>query len=342
MSRHLNVPIFIPHLGCPHLCVFCNQRTISGAQHFDPTQVDAQIAQALATTTEQDTAEIAFFGGSFTGIDRDLMCYLLDVAERYVQSPMAGKARVKGIRMSTRPDYISQDILDILARYSVRTVELGVQSMDDAVLAASERGHDAACAERACRMLLDAGYEVVGQTMIGLPGSTLQSEVETAEKLCRIGVQAARIYPTVVFADTVLCSMMQSGRYVPLSVDEAVERSAATLRVFEDAGVQVIRIGLCASDNLTDPALAVDGANHPALGELVRSRLYYQRLRKLLAEADAPVQRVYIPARELSVAIGQHRQNLLRLREQFGAQLQLVASDCQIPEIYEKEKEHCT
>ena len=342
MSRHVNIPIFIPHLGCPHTCVFCNQRTISGAQHFDVADVDGQIREALATTSEQDTAEIAYFGGSFTGIDRDLMCYLLDVAERYVQQPVQGKARVLGIRMSTRPDYISEEILAILARYSVRTVELGVQSLDDQVLAASGRGHDAACAVRACCMLLDAGYEVVGQTMIGLPGSTLEVELETAKRLCEIGVQGARIYPTVVFADTALCSMMRAGCYVPLSLDEAILRSAAVLGVFEASGVNVIRIGLCASDNLSDPETALAGANHPALGELVRSQRYYQNLRDMLAGAGAPVERIDIPARELSMAIGQHRQNLLRLREEFGAQLQLAAADVTTPKLYEKEREHCT
>lgn len=331
MSRHLNIPIFIPHLGCPNACVFCNQRTISGTQHFDPAEVDALIARALETTAAEDTAEIAFFGGSFTGIDRDLMRYLLDVAERYVQHPFAGKARVAGIRMSTRPDYISDEIIEILSHYSVRTVELGVQSMDDAVLLASGRGHDAACAERACRMLQKAGYEVVGQTMIGLPGSTLQSEIQTAQRLCEIGVQAARIYPTVVFADTALCEMMQRGSYTPLTLCEAVERSAEVLRVFEESGVRVIRIGLCASENLADPATALAGANHPALGELVRSELYYQKLRKLLSGAPAPVQTVYIPARELSVAIGQHRQNLLRLQGEFGTGLRLVAAGCAEP-----------
>ena len=250
-----------------------------------------------------------------------------------MQQPIPGKARVQGIRMSTRPDYISDEILATLARYSVRTVELGVQSMDDAVLTASGRGHDADCAECACRMLLDAGYEVVGQTMIGLPGSTPASEIDTARRLCKIGVQAARIYPTVVFADTVLCSIMQDGRYAPLTLDEAVERSAEVLRVFEEHGVQVIRIGLCASENLTDPSCAIAGANHPALGELVRSHLYYQNLRKLLKGADAPVRQVYIPARELSVAIGQHRQNLLRLQAEFGTQLQLIASDVTTPKL---------
>ena len=342
MSRHVNIPIFIPHLGCPHTCVFCNQRTISGTQRFDADGVDEQIREALDTTNAQDTAEIAYFGGSFTGIDRDLMCHLLEIAERYVQHSLPGKARVLGIRMSTRPDYIAEDILAILARYSVRTVELGVQSLDDGVLLACERGHDAACAERACRMLLDAGYEVVGQTMIGLPGSTLASELATARKLCEIGVQSARIYPTVVFAQTALCAMMQGGSYQPLDLEDAIERSAAVLGVFEAHGVRVIRIGLCASENLSDPAMAKAGANHPALGELVRSRLYYQTLRTMLAGAKAPVKQIHIPARELSCAIGQHRQNLLRLREEFGAQLQLVAADVANPQIYEKETKHCT
>lgn len=342
MSRHVNIPIFIPHLGCPHTCVFCNQRSISGAQSFERESVEAQISAALATTCEDDTAEIAYFGGSFTGIDRELMTYLLDVAERYVQAAPEGVARVRGIRMSTRPDYISPEILSVLSRYSVRTVELGVQSMDDAVLAASGRGHSAACAEQACRMLLEAGYDVVGQMMIGLPGSTGQSEVRTAQMLCELGVHAARVYPTVVFADTELCRMMQSGAYTPLSTEQAVRRSAEVLDVFERHGVPVIRIGLCASDNLTDPACAVAGANHPAMGELVRSELYYKKLRELLCGAQAPVQTIYIPARELSVAIGQHRQNLLRLREEFGASLRLVAADCPIPTLQEKETRPCT
>lgn len=342
MSRHLNIPIFIPHLGCPHTCVFCNQRSISGAQSFDPAGVDAQITAALATTCENDTAEIAYFGGSFTGIDRDRMVYLLDVAERYVQKPLAGKARVAGIRMSTRPDYISDEIIEILARYSVRTVELGVQSMTDAVLTASGRGHDAESAAKACRMLSDAGYDVIGQMMIGLPGSTEESEVQTARALCELGVRGARIYPTVVFADTELCAMMHSGAYTPLSAEQAVYRSAAALRVFEAHNVPVIRIGLCASENLSDPACAVAGANHPAIGEMVRGELYYQKLRELLLGADAPVQTIYIPARELSVAIGQHRQNLLRLRAEFGQGLRLVAADCSYPTLQEKETEHCT
>lgn len=342
MSRHLNIPIFIPHLGCPHTCVFCNQRSISGHASFDPESVAEQIVEALSTTGPEDEAEIAYFGGSFTGIDRGLMLRLLELAEHFVQNPIAGRAHVAGIRLSTRPDYISDEIVQILSEYTVSAVELGLQSMDDGVLAASGRGHDASCAERACRLLTDAGFSVVGQIMIGLPGSTPDNELQTARRMCVLGIRAARIYPTVVFADTALCDMMQAGTYLPLTLEQAVSRSAKVLCVLEQSGVRVIRIGLCASDNLTDPACAVAGANHPAMGELVRSRLYYEKLRELLLGAKAPVQTVYIPARELSLAIGQHRQNLQLLQSEFGADLRLVAYGGAEPQLLVKETGHCT
>ncbi|MBQ7383185.1 MAG: radical SAM protein, partial [Clostridia bacterium] len=136
MKKHVNIPIFIPHLGCPNDCVFCNQRSISGRQSFDVSEVEPQIEQVLSTLSEDTEREIAFFGGSFTGIDRELMLYLLGVAKKYIDS-----GRVSGIRLSTRPDYIDRERLDILSRYGVSAVELGLQSMDERVLAASRRGH---------------------------------------------------------------------------------------------------------------------------------------------------------------------------------------------------------
>ena len=192
--RHINIPIFIPHLGCPNDCVFCNQRSISGKTDFCEENIDAEIEEALSTCGATDEAEIAFFGGSFTGIDRELMIRLLDKAQVYVDA-----GRVSSIRLSTRPDYIDGEILSILSRYAVRTVELGLQSMDDGVLAASRRGHDAATAERACAMVKKAGFSLVGQMMIGLPVSDGAKEVATARRLCELGVDAARVYPTVVF-----------------------------------------------------------------------------------------------------------------------------------------------
>ena len=157
MKKHINIPIFIPHLGCPNDCVFCNQRTISGRQSFDVSTVVSQIEEALSTVSQEIKCEIAFFGGSFTGIDRELMIYLLSAAKRYVDS-----GRVSGIRLSTRPDYIDRERLDILRSYSVSAVELGLQSMDDEVLAASKRGHTARCAEEACALIKEYGFVLGG------------------------------------------------------------------------------------------------------------------------------------------------------------------------------------
>ena len=158
-KKHVNIPIFIPHLGCPNTCVFCNQRSISGRQEFECSSVIDEIEEALDTIPSDYEVEIAYFGGSFTGIDRSLMIYLLDVAKKYIDREDDGRARVMGIRMSTRPDYISGEIMEILSNYPIKTVELGLQSMDDGVLMRSKRGHSASDAERACKMIKDAGYK---------------------------------------------------------------------------------------------------------------------------------------------------------------------------------------
>lgn len=259
-------------MGCPNQCVFCNQRTISGTCFFDESGVRKTIDEVLSTAGDSE-AEIAFFGGSFTGIDRGLMVRLLDTAEEYVKA-----GRVCGIRMSTRPDYIDREITKILKRYTVTQVELGLQSMSDKVLSASRRGHTAEASRRAVALLKDEGFEVVGQMMTGLPSSTLEDEIMTAEEICRIGCAASRIYPTVVFKDTELCEMYLSGKYAPLGLDEAVERSAACLDVFERRGVKCLRVGLCESENLHSEDSYVAGPNHGAIGEMVMAKLFYGRI----------------------------------------------------------------
>ena len=317
---HRNIPVFIPHLGCPNMCVFCNQRSISGKQSFDREGVRNEIDRALSTIPHDAEVEIAYFGGSFTGIDRDLMIYLLDVAQSYIDSPDTDRACVTGIRMSTRPDYITDGIMEILSHYSVATVELGLQSMDDGVLALSGRGHTAADAEKACRMIKSEGYGLVGQMMIGLPGSTREKEIETAKKICDMGADGARIYPTVTFFDTELAHMAERGEYKMLSNDEAVQRSKDVLKVFDAHGVECIRIGLCASDNLGDLDRVMGGANHPALGELVRGEVYFDHMCEL-CESVFDVQNkkltFSVPKGELSKAIGQRGINKKRLEEKY-------------------------
>lgn len=321
--KHRNIPVFIPHLGCPNMCVFCNQRSISGKQSFCRESVIAEIDEALATIPPECEVEIAYFGGSFTGIDRDLMIYLLDVAKDYVDNPREGRARVSGIRMSTRPDYINGEIMEILSNYPIKTVELGLQSMDDGVLRRSKRGHSAKQAETACKMIKDAGYALIGQMMIGLPGSDIEKELVTARKICEMGADGARIYPTVTFYGTELAEMAESGEYMMLDLEDAIYRSKEVLKIFNAQEVECIRIGLCASDNLGDLEKVKGGANHPALGELVLGELYYDKLREKVREFDLKTgvegKKIVaeVPLGFLSRAIGQKGKNRKRIIEEF-------------------------
>ncbi len=315
--RHINIPIFIPHMGCPNMCVFCNQRSISGRMSFDISKVKNEIDEALSTTKNDDEIEIAFFGGSFTGIERELMISLLSLAQNYIN-----EGRVTSIRLSTRPDYIDDEILDILSSYSVKTIELGLQSMDDEVLKASKRGHTSICAENACKMIKRRGFSLIGQMMIGLPSSNVEKEIYTAKRICEMGADGARIYPTVVFYETELCDMMQSGVYLPLSNEEAVERTKEALKVFVANDVPCIRVGLQSGENLSDTSLVAGGANHSAIGELAMSALYLDKIFEYIdayATEKMPEKIViYCPKGDISKIVGQKRKNLQKIYEKYG------------------------
>ena len=318
MNRHVNIPIFIPHLGCPNKCVFCNQRTISGKKDFDISSVRKTIEDSLLSIEDTAVVEIAFFGGSFTGIDRNLMVSLLSIAHEYI---VLGK--VNSIRCSTRPDYIDDEILNILFEYGVRVIELGLQSFDDGVLRLSKRGHDQKSEIEACTKIINRGFTLVGQMMIGLPGSTLEKELGTARFIADIGATYARIYPTVVFYDTELCEMANSGEYTPLADEEALERSTRVFEYLYSRGVKVIRIGLCASDNLVSRDTYHSGPNHPAFGDLVIGEYYYRRVMKLISEdhidvGNGTVLRLTVARGLKSCMIGQHKRNKIRLKKQFG------------------------
>ena len=320
-KKHRNIPIFIPHLGCPNLCVFCNQRSISGCQKFERESVISEIEEALSTIPCDCEVEIAYFGGSFTGIDRELMIYLLDVAKSYVCREDDGRAKVVGIRMSTRPDYINDEIMDILSYYPIKTIELGLQSMSDEVLLISKRGHTSRDAERACKLICERGIDLVGQMMIGLPGGSLENELETAKRICDMGASGARIYPTVVFYDTELADMAERGEYQPIALDDAIYRSKEVLKIFLEHNVECIRIGICASDNLFDEEKVMGGANHAALGELVIGELYYDEMCDLLAlygnSSEGKIAKFSVPVGEISKAVGQSKKNKQRLIEKY-------------------------
>ena len=323
--RHINIPIFIPHLGCPNQCVFCNQRTISGVKQFDALSVVKTIDEALRTVDKEDFTEIAFFGGSFTGIDRSLMLELLEIANSYVK---AGK--VKSIRCSTRPDYIDEEIIGILKKYSVNVVELGLQSTSENVLSLTKRNHSFAHEARACRLVTEAGIELIGQMMIGLPGSRLEDEIKTAEFIINSGASGARVYPTVVFRDTELCSMAMSGEYMPLSLDDAVHRSAEVVKLLRASGLRVIRIGLQASEGLSSSDTYYAGPNHPSLGELVENKIYLDKfineLREYTLGSDTKVY-INVPSGDLSKALGQKKQNKIYLMEKFSLKDVIFSTD---------------
>lgn len=316
MKKHVNIPVFIPHLGCPNQCVFCNQHTISGAKDFDPESLTDIIESALKTIDDNTEVEVAFFGGSFTGIDRELMIKLLRIAHSYVET-----GRVSSIRCSTRPDYINSEVLECLKKYGVKVIELGLQSVDETVLLLTKRGHTFDDERAACELILKYGFTLVGQMMIGLPASTLDSELKTADFIIKSGAIGARIYPTVVFRDTELAKMTEKKIYTPLALDEAIQRSAIVMKKFIDSRVDVIRVGLCSSENLTSNDTYLGGPNHPAIGELVENEIYYNTIYQKIIDHGYENNKkvsVFVSCGSLSKAIGQKKKNKLRLISDFS------------------------
>ena len=315
-KRHINVPVFIPHLGCPNNCTFCNQKTISGVKKFEAESVIPIIEEALSTVNESDTAEIAYFGGSFTGIDRNLMESLLSISKKYLD-----EGRITSVRCSTRPDYINDEILDVLVKYGVDTVELGLQSISGAVLSVCKRGHTFDDELSACKMIKARGLRLGGQMMIGLPMSTLDDEIRTAQFIVSSGASEARIYPTVVFRDTELCKSTVLGEYTPLSAEDAVKRSAKAFKIFVDAGVKVLRIGLCDSENLHNTETYFAGPNEAALGELVINQYYLdlleEKIKGLIIE-NSPELLIYAPKGHTSKVVGQHKKNKNHLLKEYA------------------------
>lgn len=314
MKRHVNIPIFVPHLGCPHQCSFCNQRSITGREAFSLDEMEQAIGQALSTVERDAEVEIAFFGGSFTGIERSLMIEILDRVQPYLASGV-----VAALRCSTRPDYINEEVLAILKRYGMKTVELGIQSMSDSVLSACHRGHTAQDSENAAALLIKHGFSFVGQMMVGLPSASPESERKTAEAICRLGAVGARVYPTVVFQKTPLCEQARQGKYTPLSLSEAVSRTADCVQILRKNGVKLLRVGLQASEALSDPAEVFGGPAHSAIGELVESELYLREILSLLqGERLAPYLRIFVAKGCASAAAGQKKRNKTYLCDRFG------------------------
>ena len=309
-NKHSNIAIFIPHNGCPHRCAFCNQRTISGAV-TQPTAKDVRKAVNTALSSphfDGENAEIAFFGGSFTAIDPDYMVELLEAAHEFV-----AEGKVAGIRISTRPDAIDDEVLKTLKKYGVTSIELGAQSMRDEVLAMNRRGHTALDVINASALIRQYGFSLGLQMMTGLYGDDNVGARYTARQLAALRPDTVRIYPTVVLKGTELAEKMRTREYIPQGYEAAAELCAQLLRFFEQKRINVIKLGLHASDGVEGNM--VGGAYHPAFRELCEGILYYRLIRGTLSEQypEGGDYIVYVPKADISKAAGQKKANISRL-----------------------------
>lgn len=313
--KPLIVPFFISHQGCPHQCVFCDQERISGQGGGLPDSAEMLAAiDRFAASGGGRPLEVAFYGGTFTSLPRHDQQRLLSPLQ-----PLIAAGRVGGVRLSTRPDAVDGETASFLASRGVATVELGVQSMADGVLAAAGRGHGAAHVEEAFAALRGAGIAVGAQLMPGLPGDTAESALTSLQRVLALSPAFVRIYPTVVVAGTRLAELWRSGVYTPLGLDEAVSLCAAMLRRCLAAGVPVVRIGLQPTEELERPGTILAGPWHPAFRQLVEGELFYGLLERLAAgiPAGSSVEVACSPHR-VSDVTGQRRRNLVRLRERSG------------------------
>lgn len=306
------LPIFIPHAGCPHQCVFCNQKKISGQHSAALVSAKEQIARWRAWLRPSAKNEAAFYGGSFTGLPIELQRELLALTDELLAEGFIGS-----VRLSTRPDYIDAERLKLLRAHHVELVELGVQSLDDAVLAAAERGHKAADVSMAMALLKSYGFKTGLQLMVGMPKQSFASVQDTAEKAIALPPDIARIYPLLVIKDTPLAETFAQGKFMPLTLEEAVQQAAWLYKKLTQAGINVIRVGLQADAELCAPGNIVAGPFHPAMGELVKSRVLRNELTpKLLACAQVTRSiDIRCPRQLLSKLHGQKNANLVYWRE---------------------------
>jgi histone acetyltransferase (RNA polymerase elongator complex component) len=331
-SKPFVVPVFLPHAGCPHRCVFCNQNAITHAPSGLPSEpeIESAIVRFLSYTRKRPpSAQIAFFGGNFLGLDPGAVAAFLRLAQRFVQA-----GRADGIRFSTRPDTIDRKRLDALSGYSVRTVELGAQSMDDDVLTRSQRGHTAAQTAAAVKLLKADGYAVGLQMMTGLPGDTGDRAQATAHRLVDLQPDFVRIYPTVVLRKSLLAEWYRTGRFAPLSLEDSVELVKALYLIFYRHGIPVVRMGLQAECNLTAGKEVLAGPCHPAFGHMVHAALFQEMAERLLTQRSPHSAAVTLKVhpRSISKMKGLKRANVDALSRKFNLCDLSVEPDPSLPE----------
>ncbi|MGO1527103.1 MAG: elongator complex protein 3 [Senegalia sp. (in: firmicutes)] len=319
MKSHYIIPIFIPHRGCPHDCVFCNQRKITGLD-TDITNEDIvnTIEEHLATIKAQSIIEIAFFGGSFTGLDIVSQSSFLEIAKKYKDN-----GKIDKIRLSTRPDYINEEILNNLKDYSVDIIELGVQSMDEGVLSASNRGHNVDDVYRAIKLIKKYDFNLGLQMMVGLVNDTYEKSLNTAKEFVKLKADLVRIYPTLIIKETYLEKLYKNNEYIPFSLETTIDYIKDILMIFKYNNIPVIRIGLQPTDNISFEKDVVTGPLHPAIRQIIESKIYKEIIKILLKEKEFNSKNLNIKLNNkmISLFVGYKGENLKDLRKKFNVKI---------------------
>lgn len=330
MKKEYIIPIFVPHLGCPNACTFCNQKSISGqTKMVTGKDVKNTIEYYLKHFKDDNKyVEVAFFGGSFTGIDEEIQEELLQAANEYIK-----ENKVNSIRISTRPDYIDKKTLKRLKKYHVKTIELGVQSTNDYILARCKRGHTYDDVKKASKLIRRYRFTLGHQMMLGLPESTKIDELKTAKELIKLKPKIVRIYPVLVIKNTKLEEEYKSGEYMPLTVNQAVDRSKEIVKMFQRKHIEVIRIGLQNTNTITDPnkdeSEVVAGPYHPAFRQLVEDSMWYDAIIEKIKKFNAKVKEVEIRANTQNInnIIGHKRENMNKLKEVYDVDATVVEDE---------------
>lgn len=326
VKRHYIIPIFVSHRGCPHDCIFCNQKKITG-QGGDVSGEDVKnkIEEYLQTIPkEHAVVELAFYGGSFTAIPRDQQKELLEAVQ-----PFIAQGVIQNIRISTRPDCIDMPVIELLKIYKVKIVELGVQSMDDEVLRISNRGHSARDVMNAVTLLKQHDFIVGVQVMVGLPGDSMLKSINTVKKLAELKPDIARIYPVLVITNTYLEQLYHCGEYQPLSLEATVEQCKKLLIIFEKNNIEVIRIGLQPTENILEGKEVVAGPFHSSMRQLVVSSIYRDMIDYLLKDAgDINELEISVNPKDISDILGQKRSNFDYLKNNRKIKKLLITQSC--------------
>lgn len=324
MKKQYIIPIFVPHLGCPNDCIFCNQKSISGQKENMTKEKAKKIIEEYinAIQTKDASIEIAFYGGSFTAIEPEKQVELLEVANEYIK-----KGKVESIRISTRPDCIDKETLKRLKKYKVKTIELGVQSANDYILKKANRGHTFEDVKKASKMIRWNGFQLGHQIMVGLPESTRTDEINTAKALIKLKPKMVRIYPVLVVKDTKLEKDYKNGIYEPLPLVQAVEICKQLVRMFADKKIDVIRIGLQNTEEITDPqgekSQVVAGPYHPAFRQLVEAGMWYDAIVGKIKKLNVKVKEVQVTVNPIDAnnVIRHKKENVVKLKETYDVDL---------------------